>query len=110
MALHPLLIGDLPAATPLPPRDCAPTSTLTRVLNLTLIPADEDNVAGLEEHRDLVLVLRGEAVREAGGLRECLARLRAAGYQIACAPGVTLDASQSVEGDRAAFDELSRSR
>ncbi|HET9886405.1 MAG TPA: glycosyltransferase, partial [bacterium] len=53
------------------------------------------------------LLLRGEAVRQAGGLRadlpiseslfECYPRLRSAGYHVACAPGVYLHHSKLTE-------------
>jgi len=61
------------------------------------------------------LLLRGEAVRQVGGLRadlpiskslfECFPRLRSAGYHVACAPGVYLHHSKLTEEEGALFDE-----
>jgi hypothetical protein len=99
MALHPLVVGDVPAESAGRLRDCvivlgmhrSGTSALTRVLNLlgvdlgaNLLPAAEDNETGFWEHRDLVLV--NEAVLQCVGSRwddaRPIARQRFAGVTL----------------------------
>ena len=89
MALHPLMVGDLPGSSPSHSRDCiivlgmhrSGTSALARVLNLlgvdlgtNLLPAAEDNETGFWEHRDLVLVNEEVLRHSAAGMIRGLSR------------------------------------